>query len=71
MSTSLVMADDRGRFDEQEHEFYCWAADPDEEGQRSQWFVRDAADDRIVAGPFDIDACIRKSARLNRELEEE
>lgn len=59
---------DVGRFEPEHHEFYCWAPGPDEEGKRTQWYVRDAADDSIVAGPFDIDTAISESARRNAAL---
>jgi hypothetical protein len=50
-------------------EFYCWSPDTEDGTPRSEWYVRDAADDSTVAGPFDIDTALRTSAKMNADLE--
>lgn len=50
-------------------EFYCWAPDIEDGTERTEWYVRDSDGDAIVAGPFDLGAAIKESARRNAELE--
>lgn len=50
------------------NEFYCWSPDPPEGEDRTEWYVRNAANDEAVFGPTDIDTAIRESARRNARL---